>query len=59
MTLLPELASRGAHAHTRGVVIRPFTRPAPARRIGAVWRKTTPRRVAIDAICKLITEHIR
>jgi len=59
VTLLPELASRGAHAHTRGVVIRPFTRPAPARRIGAVWRKTTPRRVAIDAICKLITEHIR
>jgi hypothetical protein len=26
------------------------------RRVGAVWRKTTPRRAAIDAVCKLIAE---
>src|SRR5579863_9374720 len=44
VTLLPELASRGAYGNARGVVVRPFVPPAPMRHIGAVWRKTTPRR---------------
>jgi LysR family hydrogen peroxide-inducible transcriptional activator len=57
VTLLPELASRGAYRSGQGVVSRPFVRPAPARRIGAVWRKTTPRRAAIDALCELIAQH--
>jgi LysR family transcriptional regulator, hydrogen peroxide-inducible genes activator len=57
LTLLPELASRGAYGNAKGVVIRPFAKPAPSRHVGAVWRKTTARRPAIDAICKLITEH--
>jgi hypothetical protein len=26
------------------------------RHVGAVWRKTTARQPAIDAVCKLITE---
>ena len=54
ITLLPELASRGAYAAARGVTIRPFTRPQPTRQIGAVWRKSTARRGAIDALCKVI-----
>src|SRR5438045_2247111 len=57
VTLLPELAGRGAYRNARGVVLRPFAKPAPQRRIGALWRKSTARRPAIDALAKLITEH--
>jgi LysR family transcriptional regulator, hydrogen peroxide-inducible genes activator len=57
VTLLPELASRGAYGNARGVRVLPFVRPAPVRHVGAVWRKTTPRRAAIDAVARLIAEH--
>ncbi|MBV9249064.1 MAG: LysR family transcriptional regulator [Acetobacteraceae bacterium] len=59
ITLLPELAGKGAYGNARGVVIRPFTRPAPARHVGAVWRKTSARGPAIDAVCKVIAEHAK
>ncbi|HVW71144.1 MAG TPA: LysR substrate-binding domain-containing protein [Steroidobacteraceae bacterium] len=59
VTLLPELASRGAYGNAKGVVIRPFVKPAPTRHIGAVWRKTSARGPAIDAICKLIADHAK
>ena len=59
VTLLPELAGRGAYRNARGVVLRPFTRPAPLRHVGALWRKSTARRAAIDALCTLIAEHAR
>ena len=57
VTLLPELAGRGAYRNARGVVLRPFVCPAPARHVGAVWRKSTARGPAIDALCKLLSEH--
>jgi len=57
VTLLPELAGRGAYRSGRGVALRPFVRPAPARQVGAVWRGTTPRRVAIEAVIGLIAQH--
>jgi LysR family hydrogen peroxide-inducible transcriptional activator len=57
VTLLPELAGRGAYRSARGVLLKPFTRPAPVRHVGAVWRKSTARRAAIDAVCKVIAEH--
>jgi LysR family hydrogen peroxide-inducible transcriptional activator len=57
VTLLPELAGRGAYRSARGVVLRPFARPAPVRHVGAVWRKSSARRAAIDALCTLIAEH--
>jgi LysR family hydrogen peroxide-inducible transcriptional activator len=57
ITLLPELASRGAYGNARGVTIRPFTRPVPTRTIGAVWRKSTARREAIMALAKQIEAH--
>ncbi|MBV9619538.1 MAG: LysR family transcriptional regulator [Gammaproteobacteria bacterium] len=57
ITLLPELAGRGAYRSARGVVLRPFARPAPVRHVGAVWRRSTARRAAIDALCRLISEH--
>jgi LysR family hydrogen peroxide-inducible transcriptional activator len=59
ITLLPELAGRGAYRNARGVVLRPFTKPAPVRHIGALWRKSTPRRAAIDALCTVISEYAR
>ena len=57
VTLMPELAGRGAYRNARGVVLRPFARPVPVRRIGALWRKSTPRRAAIDALGTLIAAH--
>ncbi|HUN76217.1 MAG TPA: LysR substrate-binding domain-containing protein [Steroidobacteraceae bacterium] len=59
ITLLPELAVSGAYGNARGVVVRPIARPVPTRRIGASWRKTTARRPAIDALCKVIAEQIK
>jgi LysR family transcriptional regulator, hydrogen peroxide-inducible genes activator len=36
------------------VRIRPFAKPAPARTIGALWRKSTTRGKAIEAIAGVI-----
>ncbi|HEX6637173.1 MAG TPA: LysR substrate-binding domain-containing protein [Steroidobacteraceae bacterium] len=57
ITLLPELASRGAYGNARGVAIRPFVKPVPTRTIGAVWRKSSARREAILALVKQIEAH--
>jgi len=57
VTLLPELASRGAYSGARGVDVRPFARPAPVRHVGAVWRRSSARRTAIEAVTRVIAEH--
>jgi LysR family transcriptional regulator, hydrogen peroxide-inducible genes activator len=57
VTLLPELASRSGYGSSRDVVLRPFAEPQPRRYVGAIWRKTTARRPAIDAVCDLIEKH--
>jgi LysR family transcriptional regulator, hydrogen peroxide-inducible genes activator len=57
ITLLPELASRGAYGQARGVVTRPFVKPVPTRTVGALWRKSSARREAILALCKQIESH--
>jgi LysR family hydrogen peroxide-inducible transcriptional activator len=57
VTLLPELAGRGAYRNARGVRLRRFARPEPVRHVGAVWRKTSARGAAIDALAALIAEH--
>ena len=49
ITLLPELAGRGAYRSARGVVLRPFARPAPVRHIGALWRRSSARRAQCSA----------
>ena len=56
ITLLPELATRGPFAATKNPVIRPFSKPAPYRIIGAVWRKSSTRLTAIDAVCNIVSE---
>jgi LysR family hydrogen peroxide-inducible transcriptional activator len=50
ITLLPELAAATPVGTARGLKIKPFSKPAPVRTIGAVWRKTTTRGRAIDAV---------
>jgi LysR family hydrogen peroxide-inducible transcriptional activator len=57
VTLLPALASRGAYGSARGMTTRPFARPIPSRRIGAVWRKSSARGPAIQAVCDQIARH--
>jgi LysR family transcriptional regulator, hydrogen peroxide-inducible genes activator len=56
LTLLPRLAA-GSHGSTaRGLKIKPFAKPAPARTIGAVWRKSTTRGEAIEALAGVVRE---
>ncbi len=54
ITLLPELATRGGYANTKGLVLKNFARPAPARTIGAVWRRSSARTAAIEAVVEEI-----
>jgi LysR family hydrogen peroxide-inducible transcriptional activator len=50
VTLLPELAIAAPTGTALGLQVRPFVRPPPSRTIGAVWRKSTTRGPAIEAI---------
>lgn len=59
VTLLPELATRGSHAAPRGLVLRPFVKPQPSRRIGAVWRKSSARQSAIQMVSDVIAEQLK
>ena len=57
ITLLPELAGRGAYGAARGVTIKPFVKPVPTSTIGAVWRKSSARRAVILALARQIEAH--
>jgi LysR family hydrogen peroxide-inducible transcriptional activator len=54
ITLLPELAAATPVGTARGLKIKPFAKPTPVRTIGAVWRKSTTRSKAIDAVIAAI-----
>src|SRR6202167_5785862 len=54
ITLLPEMAVESPFGSQRGLAIRRFAKPAPARTVGAVWRKSTTRGAAIEAVCDII-----
>ena len=56
ITLLPELAAETSHGDQRSLAVRPFTKPAPKRTVGAVWRKSSTRVAAIEALCEIITQ---
>lgn len=58
VTLLPELATRGSHAAPKGLVLRPFIKPQPSRRIGAIWRKSSARQTAIQMVADIIAEQL-
>jgi LysR family hydrogen peroxide-inducible transcriptional activator len=54
ITLMPDLATRGPFNSGQGLAIKAFARPVPTRTVGAVWRKSTSRTQAIDAMCEVI-----
>jgi LysR family hydrogen peroxide-inducible transcriptional activator len=56
VTLLPELAAAAPVGTARGLKVKPFAKPTPSRTIGAVWRKSTTRGKAIEAVIATIRE---
>lgn len=54
ITLLPETAVEAPFGSQRGLTIREFTKPAPTRTVGAVWRKSSTRAAAIAAVCDVL-----
>jgi LysR family hydrogen peroxide-inducible transcriptional activator len=57
ITLLPELAVDAPFGAQRGLTARTFASPAPSRTVGAVWRKSSTRTVAIGEICRVV-DHV-
>ena len=55
ITLLPELATRGPFGSGHGLTVRSFAKPVPSRTVGAVWRKSSSRGQAINAVCDVIS----
>lgn len=55
ITLLPELAVQTSIPNTR-LAVRPFASPAPSRRIGAVWRKSSARKTTLETVSSVIAE---
>jgi LysR family hydrogen peroxide-inducible transcriptional activator len=54
ITLMPEFALDPPFGSQRGLTVRPFAKPTPMRTVGAVWRKTSTRSAAIDAVCDVV-----
>lgn len=54
VTLLPELATRGPFGSGQGLTVKSFARPIPSRTVGAIWRKSSSRTEAINAVCEVI-----
>ena len=59
VTLLPQLAVAAPFGSQRGLTAIPFTSPQPQRTIGAIWRKSTTRSGAINAVCDVIARVMR
>jgi len=57
ITLLPALAARGAYASMRGMKLVQLVKPVPTRKVGAVWRSSSARTAAIDALCAQLARH--
>jgi LysR family hydrogen peroxide-inducible transcriptional activator len=50
VTLLPKLSTMGPFSADKSVLIKSFPRPVPFRTVGSVWRKSTTRSAAIQAV---------
>lgn len=59
ITLLPQLATRGPFGSGHGLTVKPFARPVPSRTIGAIWRKSSSKGVAMNAVCDVIAATIK
>jgi LysR family hydrogen peroxide-inducible transcriptional activator len=58
VTLVPEVAV-DAELHDPRVKLLRFAEPAPARTIGLVWRRTSPRQQDFAALGKIVVETLR
>ncbi len=54
ITVLPESSVLNRADESGLLLAKPFAAPPPARRIGLVWRKTFPRRKAVNALREAI-----
>jgi LysR family hydrogen peroxide-inducible transcriptional activator len=54
ITLLPEI-SLGLETRARELTLMRFEAPEPARRIGLVWRATSPRKADFVELGRLVT----
>jgi LysR family transcriptional regulator, hydrogen peroxide-inducible genes activator len=54
ITLLPELATRGPFGSGHGLTVKTFAKPVPTRSVGAVWRKSSARGEAINAVADIV-----
>ena len=59
ITLLPELATRGPFGTGQALTVKRFARPVPSRTVGAVWRRSSARTEALNAICDVIESTIK
>jgi LysR family hydrogen peroxide-inducible transcriptional activator len=58
VTLVPEVVARGEARDDRVRLLR-FAEPQPARTIGLVWRRTSPRRRDFEALGKLVVGSLK
>ena len=59
VTLLPQLAVEPPFGSQRGLTTLKFANPQPKRTVGAIWRKSTTRAAAIDAVCDVIEKAMK
>lgn len=57
-TLIPALALRGASMKEAGVVTRPLGMADASRRVSLVWRRTFPRKAALDALAAVVLANL-
>jgi LysR family hydrogen peroxide-inducible transcriptional activator len=57
-TLVPALAIRGGWMTDSGIIARPLALPDAFRRISLVYRRSFPRRAALDALAGIVRDHL-
>jgi LysR family hydrogen peroxide-inducible transcriptional activator len=53
-TLLPQMAVQNELSEFHGITIVPFEEPQPSRRIGLVWRNSSPRKEEFHLMAELL-----
>ena len=58
LTLVPALAVRGSWLTDSGIIARPLAQDDARRRVSLVFRKSFPRRAALDAFAGVILDRL-
>lgn len=58
VTLVPEIAL-SVEARDSRIQVRPFCAPTPARSLGLVWRRVSPRRADFEALAEIVKETVQ